>query len=112
MWGGALGFRRLLRCELIWTKQTSPASRYMTGGSTGSGSGFLNAFKKMNIYTGDDNVSTTTWYRTPVEHELCAAVDLMFYFDAVVWLNNSIEYGPKLGPNRNTFARWLGERTG
>jgi len=84
----------------------------MTGGSTGSGSGFLNAFKKMNIYTGDDNVSTTTWYHTPVEHELCAAVDLMFHFDAVVWPNNSIEYGPKLGPNSNTFARWLGERTG
>jgi hypothetical protein len=34
----------------------------------------------------------------------------MYYYDLVLWPNNTIKYRPVTGPNSNTFAHWLGVR--
>jgi RHS repeat-associated protein len=105
--------RRVHATHSFWyIKDASGLSWILSAGpSNPNGSGFLNAFRSNNVDTGVDNVSASVWFKTEVSPSNCWRAETMLGFD-MGWPNNTVTYHPIVGPNSNSFAKFLSKAGG
>lgn len=99
----------------FWYVQPSNGQQeILTSGPTEEGGGgYLDSYREVGseIYLGTDTVYASTWFNSGVSANNCLGVQIM-ESRFLIFPDNHYRYSAALGPNSNTFARWLTEGSG